>query len=770
MSDYDGSDDPSNVIDFARRTGQTGFNLTPTTTMAPVIPPPPTAPPAPTGAGTRTGRRSPLDALTALPTPGLALPPVPAPAPGPQPGHVPATFHNDPDNDDGPGSPAGLGALSMAATLAVAIACLRGTHTVLSTWWENRQTRHAETAQLREARFKHQLAMQQAGHSQQQAAAKHSATMQGIGAKGAQQRAKKVPSSSEFGRKSLGRSGSGPGGSSGGRGGGAGRSGGSSAGSKKPGSGSSSHTNGLGSKGRGKNNSSLFGSGSPKKKDGSNSRSPGGLKKSPHRGSQGGSKGLLNKRTKQAGGGKTLSPKNNSSGSGGTSLAGALKKDTQKAAARRWKKRQKRGLNNPAVWGNSPKNHKNAPKNSPKNSPKKGPGQAGKNTPNAKNRKARKVQAQAAGANRKKLNQALWHDWKKAAAGRWKKRQRKAGHVPPVWKAGGQRKNKPGPQQAAPGGPTSTNTPPKTPKPNLKKNKQGGKQNAGRWAKTQAWARKKAAKGGRFPGGIPDPQRQAAGQSAPNPGQQQAPGRHAASGAPGTGRKRRSPFQNAAQASAQAAGTTYTFDPRIWADDDNDFTARPQAAGALTAGTPQLPAAPGTYPPRPGTTKPNPPIAMPPTTGPIDPRIKEHHRMATRSTAVQAVGRQMDAQHATEITLDEACDGLDQLTEDSFTAHDQCARLADKAVSLRDTWIQFAEHCATQNNLIGPLFTGASVRFAESMDLVARMALEMKASSLEAAELTEVASNDMNDAYRPYNTATADAGLTTPSAPAHNDV
>ncbi|MGW8702853.1 hypothetical protein ACWGOK_39110, partial [Streptomyces eurythermus] len=120
-------------------------------------------------------------------------------------------------------------------------------------------------------------------------------------------------------------------------------------------------------------------------------------------------------------------------------------------------------------------------------------------------------------------------------------------------------------------------------------------------------------------------------------------------------------------------------------------------------------------------------------------------------------------------TLDDACNGLDQLTTDAFATHNESQRLATKARSLRDTCLTFADYLATHHNLIGPLFTAALARFAESMDLVARMADEMETSSLEAAEKTETASNEMNDAYRPYNTATADAGLTTPSAPIHNE-
>ncbi|MFK8851230.1 hypothetical protein [Streptomyces sp. Ac-502] len=72
------------------------------------------------------------------------------------------------------------------------------------------------------------------------------------------------------------------------------------------------------------------------------------------------------------------------------------------------------------------------------------------------------------------------------------------------------------------------------------------------------------------------------------------------------------------------------------------------------------------------------------------------------------------------------------------------------------------------HNLIGRLFTGSMARLSESMDLLARMADEMQISSLEAAEMAEAANDDLNDAYRPFTQATADAGLTTPSAPIHN--
>lgn len=161
---------------------------------------------------------------------------------------------------------------------------------------------------------------------------------------------------------------------------------------------------------------------------------------------------------------------------------------------------------------------------------------------------------------------------------------------------------------------------------------------------------------------------------------------------------------------------------------------------------------------------------MPPVPVPArpDPRIRKARNQAARA-ATATVGHRMDARHETEITLDDACDGADKLTSDAFKAHEQSAKLAARAAKLRNAWLHLADVCAQENNLIGDLFTAAAVRFAESMELVARMSDEMSISSLYAAETAESAGNELNDEYRPYNIATADAGLTTPSAPAHNE-
>jgi len=160
---------------------------------------------------------------------------------------------------------------------------------------------------------------------------------------------------------------------------------------------------------------------------------------------------------------------------------------------------------------------------------------------------------------------------------------------------------------------------------------------------------------------------------------------------------------------------------------------------------------------------PNPPAR----TTPGDPRLRRARHQAAR-TATQTLGRHMDDQHATEITLDNALDQYTQFAEDGFTTHDQALKLADRARTLRGLLEDLAEDLAVNHNLIGPLFSAAMAHMAESMDLVARMADEMQTSSLEAAEGAEAAANELNDAYRPYTAAAADAGLSTPSAPIHN--
>lgn len=791
MSDNTSGDGTTNVIDFARRTGHTGFNLTPTTTLpGHPVPPPPTTPPTNTAAPTPTapaGRRSPLETLSALPDPGILAPVVTGPTPAP--GQVPATFHSEPPADlVGPR----LGALSLAACLAVAVAALRGSHTVLSTWWENRQARQAETAELREARFKQQLA----GEEQ---TAKHHAAMQQIGDKAAQQRAKnnaKVPSSAEFGRKTLG----GRGGSSGssGKGPGSGKgSSGSSGGSggsgrKNSPNGSGSHRSGLGSLLNPKNSNAKTrknqpgdkgsghgGHGGKSLKNGGSGGSSGshpGPKtktpkspKAPHRASQ----GATNlKKTKHHGSNSPASGGGSGNGGsgggkGGNSLPGALKKTAQKKAARRLKQRRK-NLPTPAVWNGGktkPGNKPNQP-NSPTN-PGQGAGGGGVNNTTKPGPGTKPSSTKNANSGRTTLAAAVRKAAYRAARKRLKKRRR-SGVTPPIWTT--TRRRKPSPSGPAGGGQASGGQ--------ITAGQQGqtagggaqqpstgrGGKAGGRWSRVRAYARQKAAGGGCFGGTTPPGHPAGTPNGAPNgaPGAGTHTGAQAG-GAP-SGGTRRSPFGNAAHATTT---TTYT----VTSQRVPGSQAKTWNPSAITTGQPALPAtgpaaldaAPTPHTQRPGTTRPRTPIPMPPAPRTI--RTKETRTMTAHLTGG---GHHMDAQHATEITLDDSLDALDGFTQDAFKTHDECSRLSKRARNLRLACERLAEELATKHNLIGRLFTAALHRVMESMDLVDRMAQEMEMSSLEAAEMAESANNELNDAYRPISKATADAGLTTPSAPIHN--
>lgn len=756
MSD-DRNDDGATIFNFPR----TGFRLTPTPTL------PPTPGPAldETGDGTpgTGGRRSPLDTLNALAEPGLTvpqfvLPPAPAPVLPPAPGHLPDTFRTTPGSGDDPLGP-GLGALSIAAVLAVAVAAMRGTAAFLQDRRQRRLVREAQTAAVREARMKQRLAVEEA-------AGKHTLAMQGLRDKQAQQRTKnRVPSSNEYGRKSLtSHSGSGkswPGGSSG--------KGSGSSGSKNSTFGSGHRSNsrtGPDTKKKSSDRGSLFGpSTGPgrKNKRGPEGGGAGGRKKpggdhtsrqlkqkGPHRGSQGA--GPLSLK-------KNHGARNNGKG-GRTTLPDAFKKDTHKAAQNRLDRRRK-NPNNPAVWPASTNPVKDTKPKKPHNG--NGGGGAGGGSSAAPNR--RKVD----GAQNTTAGPNLWNaakgDAQQAAARRWKQRRKNGADTPPVWGAGPRKVNLKKKPKKTPRS-TDANTPKRTGP------SKGRKRTTGGW-RTRFWttAGKKARPNATDPNGTQDNQPPPDGWASWEQYQEylHAAHNHRMGYDRGT---RRSPFQNA----GQAQGAHHTVER----DDYPGAQAKRWEPDALTNGQHALPAtgpaalaaAPGMYPARPGTSRPKEAIPMPPAPTPArtDPRIVKARKQAARTgKAVAGPGLQMDAQHETEITLDDAIDEYDELAGDGFKTHDQCFKLAGRARKLRDILLVFAEDLAVNHNLIGPLFSGAMARLAESMDLIARMADEMEISSLQAAEQAETADNDLNDAYRPYNVATADAGLSTPSAPIHNN-
>ncbi|MCU1617399.1 MAG: putative glycine-rich protein [Frankiales bacterium] len=686
-------------------------------------------------------RRSPLDSLAALPAPGLARPVISMP----EPGFVPDTFRSEPV---GEASASRLGALSLAAVLAVSVAALRGIHSAVTAWKASREQRDAA-----------------------QALADKSKAVAGVGGGGAK---KQIPPGHEYGRKSLGRtsSASGSGGgskkSSGGSGGSGGSKGSGSSGrksssaspSKTGGSGKSSKTGGSGKSSRSSGTSSAAGkggSGKPSKRSGPVHRtSQGGTGSVKKKGSGAGTPGSSRKSGKAPSG--AAGPKgilrSKKDASGRTALPGAVKKDVQKAAARRWKRRQKL-KGQPPVWA----------------APKKGgssTGPAGKTKGRGKPAKAGKTppKPKGAGSGRTTLTGAVKKDLQKAAVRRWKRREKRMAK-PPVWTCPRKvslkkkAKGKPGATKGGSStGPGATTTPkpstpkppkaPKTPKVKAKKGKKAGPGRAGggRWSKVRSRARERWNKR------RASTARDAAGQSSTAAGGDDfwfefVDGQY--TGDPrGNARTRRSPWESAGMAGGMD-GSTITVER---ADRPNSHTGP-----AVGIGVPALPAAATPHTERPRTTKPIPMPAAPPRTP----------RTPTMTTPAHLRTPAMDPQHATEITLDDALDVLEQLTRESFTTHDECVDLAQRARGIRNRLADLAIDLQATHNVIGHLTAAAMVRLAESMDVLARKADEMQTSSLQAAELSEAADNSLNDAYRPITQATADAGLAVPSARIHNE-
>jgi hypothetical protein len=127
------------------------------------------------------------------------------------------------------------------------------------------------------------------------------------------------------------------------------------------------------------------------------------------------------------------------------------------------------------------------------------------------------------------------------------------------------------------------------------------------------------------------------------------------------------------------------------------------------------------------------------------------------------------AEHLTEITLDDVLTNLATSKVRCLRTYDECAVLADGALRLRRDLDALAADLAERHNVIGDLTSRAMDRLSESMGLLAAKAEEMRTNSLRAAELVEIAHDDMHDAYRPIQDAAAQAGLAMPSARIHND-
>ncbi|MGY0071739.1 hypothetical protein ACWZEH_34325 (plasmid) [Streptomyces sp. QTS137] len=180
-------------------------------------------------------------------------------------------------------------------------------------------------------------------------------------------------------------------------------------------------------------------------------------------------------------------------------------------------------------------------------------------------------------------------------------------------------------------------------------------------------------------------------------------------------------------------------------------------------GAPALPRAPQRPAgPRPGTTRRKEPIPMP--TVPA--------RTAGVPTPVAASVPSpggMPAQHATDITLDDALKALTLLTTAGMETHDECAALAKQARLLLGELESMAHDLAVTHNVTGPRTLRAVSVLMESVAQLVVQAERMARAALDAAELAEAEEVAMARDYRPTQDATADAGLATPSARIHNE-
>ncbi|MEU5053554.1 hypothetical protein [Streptomyces sp. NPDC021096] len=754
----------------------------------PTAPPPPPDDTEPDGDGAAAPpaprrRRSVADSLTAL-TP--SLPPAPGAA---APAVTLRTEGLDPDDEDGEeeADGPGLGTLGLAAALAVALAALRGTATALQDRRQRRLEKEAETAPLREARLKNQLAGETA-------AAKHGLAMQGLHDKAAQRRAKALPSSHDYGRKALG----------GGRGsltGGGGRSSGSGGGGR-----------GSGGAGRpAKHGSTGAGSGGPKQRTAPGAtKAPSGRTTSPSTG--GGGRGAASKgsgaagRTAPKSPGKGIVAPSNGRSQGGKhrpSLERARGRNERRAAAQA-ARQQRRGARHAAGL------EERAQVRGASRQRKQAAQEARRAAKEAK-RNGKRNEKKAADAGRVTLGEATVKEMRRRLKKRRKhldppvlskvKRKKKDskgkdGAKPAVAKVDLTKKPKPG------SGPA--------PKVDLTKKPKAPGPGAGSTAPKVDLTKKKAKKPGPGAGGTAapkvdltkkpkTPKTPGAGPgSAPpkvnlkkKPGRPKGPtpgrgkGRGTGGGKPASGggpfarhkQRRKDRTQRAGQRAkakaGQTGGTTGATGPGAWTGGarrsayDSMRATDPFGQTVITVESLHVPGSRARrWEPAAVTTGAR---ALPVGTGNTSTPIAKEASVGTAPAVTTPMQAGMSAEHATEVTLDDVIDFLDTVVSQAFATHDECVVLAGEAKEIRYALDELAAVLAAKHNIIGTVTGRAMHKLAESMELLSRKAEEMQTESLNGAETCEVAKTEMDDAYRPYTQATADAGLRTPSARIHNE-
>ncbi|MEU3038116.1 hypothetical protein [Streptomyces griseoaurantiacus] len=182
-------------------------------------------------------------------------------------------------------------------------------------------------------------------------------------------------------------------------------------------------------------------------------------------------------------------------------------------------------------------------------------------------------------------------------------------------------------------------------------------------------------------------------------------------------------------------------------------TAAAASRGLPRQGQPALPRAPQRPAgPRPGTTR------------------RKETRMDRMDGAYAVRAGAMSAQHHTDITLDDVCRALEQLTSQGMDTHDGCEALAKQARRLLGQLELMSQDLSTAHNAGGSRpFIQAVADLQNAVSDLARRAAGMAQAALDAAELAEAEETAMNRDYRPVADATSDAGLHTPSSRLHNE-
>lgn len=696
-------------------------------------PPPPPVPPPPTLDGDQDHPAADGGAVRISAFDAPAVPHAPPP-----PDAVPAALRSDGLSEPqapGDAGPPRTGALSLAAILAIALAAFEG----LQTWIQESGPRRAEAAA-------HQRELELLAAKATADATRHHAEADREHARG-----RRVPSSHDYGRSALGRGSAGAGRGASGIGpgrGGTGRTG--------PHSGSTQHRSGTGPGGRPSpgtgRSDGRAGAGPDSRRNGPGSRrnGPGAHRNGPgsdRNGSLQDRKGSGNSRkdggsrrkdgSGSSGGNSARRSAGSGNGRGSAGMDGSGRRSARRAVADWWSKGKKR----PDGPG---------PDKGVKTSVGKG-SRGGSGAADTKAALRNAVKASKPGPT-------FWEKVGDRIEDRWRKRR--SGTGAPTTGAGGKDGGAKGRSTSNDGWRPSGDRVGfreavfDAVNDRWKKRRERWTTDDGPRPRPNRSSSRKRGSSGRTANPGPSSGPSASGPGAPGPG---GPGAHS-----GYGQARSSPFD--ADTDTSVTITVEQVDPPGTHAKRWEPTAIGPAPKALPAQSqPALPRAPQRPAgPRPGTTRRKDPIPMPARPA------RTAAAPAPVTASVPAPGG-MAAQHATDITLDDALKALTLLTTAGMETYDDCAQLARQARRLLNELETMAADLATTHNVSGKRTTRALSVLMESVGELILYAERMARAALAAAETAEAEETAMARDYRPTQDATVDAGLAAPSARIHNE-